>query len=442
MNRFSLIGNITEGFDRPTADSELNAVLRALVSGAQEALGGNFIGAYLQGSFALSGWDADSDVDFIVVTEQELAEDELNALQRLHWKLYDLPSHWAQHLEGSYFPRRLLLRAGAEPSPLWYLDNTHRALEQDSHDDSQVVRWVLRERGLVLSGPAPQTLIDPVPAEALRQEARKTLQSWASQVFAAPQALDNGWYQPYAVLTLCRLLFTLRTGQVASKPVAADWAQAALDPGWGGLIRRALRERANPSLKVRLPAIPADLRLTLDFFHYALNLDAERLPGSLQPQTAPLVRLRAVLPEDLPVFFEQQLDPQANYMAAFSAEDPGDRPAFEAHWAKILADPGICIRTVLYQGQTAGYILSHAWDGMLEVSYWLGKAYWGKGVATCALQQFLEIQPTRPIYGHVVKDHPASLRVLQKCGFVAVSEETWHANARGCDVDELILELR
>jgi RimJ/RimL family protein N-acetyltransferase len=89
--------------------------------------------------------------------------------------------------------------------------------------------------------------------------------------------------------------------------------------------------------------------------------------------------LRDVREDDLDIFFEQQLDPEATYMAAFTAKDPADREAFNAHWSKILGDESITIQTILYRGQVAGHILSHAWFGDPEVSYWLGKEFWGVG---------------------------------------------------------------
>ncbi len=101
------------------------------------------------------------------------------------------------------------------------------------------------------------------------------------------------------------------------------------------------------------------------------------------------ILLRAVTDGDLPIFFEQQLDKDANFMAAFTAKDPTDRDAFMAHWAKILADPGITIRTILVDGQVAGHVLVYGLFGEPEVSYWIGKAFWGKGVASQALAQFL-----------------------------------------------------
>ena len=129
------------------------------------------------------------------------------------------------------------------------------------------------------------------------------------------------------------------------------------------------------------------------------------------------ILLRPLTDSDLPIFFKQQLDEDANFMAAFTAKDPTDHTAFMAHWAKALADPGTTIRTILVEGQVAGHVLVHGWFGEPEVSYWIGKAFWGKGVASQALARFLDIVTSRPLYARVAKDNLASLRVLEKCGF-------------------------
>lgn len=154
------------------------------------------------------------------------------------------------------------------------------------------------------------------------------------------------------------------------------------------------------------------------------------------------VVLRAVQQQDLAIFFEQQLDPQANYMAAFTAKDPSDRQAFDQRWAKILADEGILVRTILYQGQVTGSVLSHGWFGDLEVSYWIGREFWGRGIATVGLGLFLEQQKERPLYARVAKDNRGSIRVLEKNGFVVVGEDRGFANARGQEVEEYIYWLQ
>ena len=152
--------------------------------------------------------------------------------------------------------------------------------------------------------------------------------------------------------------------------------------------------------------------------------------------------LRDVVNDDLPIFFEQQLDQEANYMAAFTAKDPADQEAFRAHWHRILATETCIIRTIIFDGQVAGSVSSYEEEGKPEVTYWLGKEYWGKGIATRALKEFLaQHNKTRPIYARVAKDNPGSRRVLEKCGFTVIGESKGFANARGQEIEELLLEL-
>jgi RimJ/RimL family protein N-acetyltransferase len=153
------------------------------------------------------------------------------------------------------------------------------------------------------------------------------------------------------------------------------------------------------------------------------------------------VLLREVTEEDLDVFFEQQQDPEANYMAAFTPVDPGDREAFDRRWARILGDNSITVRTIVYGGQVAGSVSSFEQFGEREVSYWLGRAYWGRGIATRALSEFLGQLAVRPLYARAAKDNIASVRVLEKCGFRVVGEDKGFANARGEETEEYILIL-
>jgi RimJ/RimL family protein N-acetyltransferase len=151
--------------------------------------------------------------------------------------------------------------------------------------------------------------------------------------------------------------------------------------------------------------------------------------------------LRDVIKADLPIFFEQQLDPEANYMAAFTTKNPKDKNAFDTHWTKILADENNINKTILFEGQVAGHVSSFIMFGERNVSYWLGKEFWGKGVATAALTKFLEHVTIRPLYGRAVKDNLASIRVLEKCGFKPSGYSKGFANGRGEEVEEVILKL-
>jgi len=155
------------------------------------------------------------------------------------------------------------------------------------------------------------------------------------------------------------------------------------------------------------------------------------------------LRLRDVVEDDLSSFFDFQLDPGANHMAAFIARDPTDREAFTAHWKKIMAEPTNLIRTIVCDGQVVGSVSSYEVSGKPEVTYWIGRAHWGKGIATRALTAFLaQVNLARPIYARVAKDNRGSRRVLEKCGFQIIGETKGFANARGGEIEELLLELR
>jgi RimJ/RimL family protein N-acetyltransferase len=132
------------------------------------------------------------------------------------------------------------------------------------------------------------------------------------------------------------------------------------------------------------------------------------------------VTLREVRDEDLPTFFVHQSDPESNRMASFPARD---QQAFDAHWAKIRADASIVLRTILVDGTVAGNLVSFEQGGAREVGYWIGREFWGRGVATRALALFLEIVTTRPLHAVLAPHNVASRRVLEKCGFRFENEE-------------------
>jgi len=147
--------------------------------------------------------------------------------------------------------------------------------------------------------------------------------------------------------------------------------------------------------------------------------------------------LRDVIESDLPILYEQQLDPEATAMAAFPSRD---HDAFMAHWAKIMVYEKSIIKTILRDGQIAGYILSWEMLGEREVGYWIGKEYWGKGIMTQALAEYISIVKTRPLMAHVARHNIGSRRVLEKCGFKVVGEDKY-TNPAGVEVEEFILRL-
>jgi RimJ/RimL family protein N-acetyltransferase len=154
------------------------------------------------------------------------------------------------------------------------------------------------------------------------------------------------------------------------------------------------------------------------------------------------ILLKEVLPEDLETFYKHQQEKAALHMAAFTSKDPTDRNAFNIHWQKIQSDKTVIIKTIITDDKVVGHVLSYETDGKPEVSYWIGQEHWGKGIATKALNIFLEdVNKTRPIYARVAKDNASSIRVLQKCGFKIIEETSGFANARGKEIEELVMVL-
>jgi RimJ/RimL family protein N-acetyltransferase len=150
------------------------------------------------------------------------------------------------------------------------------------------------------------------------------------------------------------------------------------------------------------------------------------------------VTLRDTNTEDLLVFYQHQHDPEAAKMAGFPSRE---WEPFIAHWNKILLNDTIVKKTILVDEEVAGNIVSFVQDGEREVGYWIGREYWGRGVATKALRMFLDLVQERPLFARVVKHNTASLRVLEKCGFtITASEETSQSGTSG-DTEEITLVL-
>lgn len=150
------------------------------------------------------------------------------------------------------------------------------------------------------------------------------------------------------------------------------------------------------------------------------------------------VVLREVLEGDLPVFFTHQSDPDAAALAAFP---PRDRAAFRAHWLKILNDPAVTIRSVLWGGRLAGNVVSFTTPEGREVGYWIGREFWGLGIASRALGLFLEVERARPLFAHVSRANVGSVRVLEKCGFSLVETRRAPLVSGGEEVDEQVWRL-
>jgi len=151
--------------------------------------------------------------------------------------------------------------------------------------------------------------------------------------------------------------------------------------------------------------------------------------------------LRPVEAADLDAIFEQMRDPESVRMAAFTAKDPNDRGAFDAHMAKIMSSPDTWVRAITRDSRLVGTIGSWVADGVTEITYWIDRAHWGQGIATQALGLLLAEITVRPIRARAASDNAGSLRVLEKAGFRRIGKDVGFARGRDAEIEETILEL-
>jgi RimJ/RimL family protein N-acetyltransferase len=151
------------------------------------------------------------------------------------------------------------------------------------------------------------------------------------------------------------------------------------------------------------------------------------------------IELRPVEDPDLDALFEQMRDPESVRMAAFTPDDPDDRSAFDAHMARVRSAPGITERAVICDGQLVGTIAAFPMEGDTEVTYWIDRAAWGRGIASRALELLLDLVPVRPLHARAASDNAGSLRVLQKAGFQIIGTENSFAPGRNGTIEETIL---
>jgi RimJ/RimL family protein N-acetyltransferase len=153
------------------------------------------------------------------------------------------------------------------------------------------------------------------------------------------------------------------------------------------------------------------------------------------------IKLRRTEVTDLDKFFQFQLDKEAIFLAAFTPKDPTDKSAYLIKHTKLLSDPTINNQTIIVDNIIAGSIAKFVMEGDAEITYWIDRNFWGQGIATKALKEFLSIEATRPIFGRVAFDNFGSQKVLEKCDFVKIGTDKGFANARQTEIEEFIYKL-
>ncbi|MEO3926156.1 GNAT family N-acetyltransferase [Micromonosporaceae bacterium B7E4] len=154
-----------------------------------------------------------------------------------------------------------------------------------------------------------------------------------------------------------------------------------------------------------------------------------------------IVALRPVRDADLDALFAQSRDPVSVRMAAFTVDDPDDRAAFDARLARLRGSADVVLRAITWNGALVGSVGSFVVDGDTEITYWIDRAAWGRGIASAAVALLLDLVTVRPLHARVASDNAGSLQVLRKAGFEVVGVETSFANARQVEIEETLLRL-
>lgn len=247
----------------PTSHADVNHTLLDLHGRVSTILGENMVGFYLYGSLAAGGFEpARSDIDFLVITADHLSKPMIDSLESMHMELARR-NKWAIKLEGAYVPRALIRRHDPAHPPVPTI-NEAQFYMAPLGSDWVFQRKTLRESECVISGPSLRAEIDPVSSEDLKAALLDIIDGWWEPMLAEPSRLQAPGYQPFAVLSMCRMLCTFNTGEQASKSEAANWALAVLPAEWSPLIESALAWGYDDEIE--------SIDRTIDFMQYAIGL--------------------------------------------------------------------------------------------------------------------------------------------------------------------------
>ena len=227
-----------------TPYEDVNQILNLLLENVQEGLGEQFVGMYLYGSLSSGDFNPESsDLDFCVVTQDHLPEETIANLETMHKRIWSSPSKWAAKLEGAYLPKSHIRRHTLS-GPACPVVNESKFYVDTPGSDWIIQRHVIREKGIVLAGPDPKTLIDFVSPEDIRGAVLGVLRKWWFPMLENPVWLveHGSEYHTFAIISMCRALHAVEHGTIVSKPVAAAWAKSQM-PDQAQWIETALRSQ-------------------------------------------------------------------------------------------------------------------------------------------------------------------------------------------------------
>jgi predicted nucleotidyltransferase len=257
----------------PTPHPDVNEILDFLLTNIRSILQDQFVGMCLFGSLANGDFDQHSDIDVLIVTEGKISDETFSSLESMHMNLAKVDSPWAIQQEVSYIPRDALRRFDPSNNLHPHLDRgNEEVLHWMAHESDWIIqRYILRERGVIITGPDLRSLIDPISRDELRQAVVNVLPLWTYPILDDPHRIDTRGYQSYCVLSLCRMLYTLQNKAILSKPNAAKWALHTLDDRWKPLIERAILGRQNSDMQADI----ADIYETLEMMRFVLGVSKQ-----------------------------------------------------------------------------------------------------------------------------------------------------------------------
>jgi hypothetical protein len=230
-----------------TTNARVDDLMRQIFAGASAILGDQIVAFYIDGSLAYGAFDQSSDIDFIMMLREEVNAEQFEALRAMHARMSTSGEPLADQIEGSYIPQAALWRF--DPANAYH-PNLERGSEERlkwaKHDSSWVLhRYILRKCGICLYGPAPETVVAEVSGDELRAASLGSFGEWAKSILEKEvwNTPETAGYHSYIVLTLCRILYTVKMSDVVSKKEAVDWGIATLPAEWRAMLESAWEVR-------------------------------------------------------------------------------------------------------------------------------------------------------------------------------------------------------